>query len=202
MHAASPAGQLEPDQRDEQPVGAALKLLRPHGFEVLHDVPLPSRPRAAINHIVVGPPGVFVMNTENWSGAVTIEAETLRQNGYSRVQQTEAAHRSALVVALSLGASWAALVVPVICLIGSAELVPTQAGPVTVLSLDHLAAWLLSEPSQLTPPGVKQVVRSLHVALPGETTVANPAAARSRLPKSQRRVPLRVERRAVPRPEA
>jgi len=144
------------------------------------------------------------MHTESWSGAVTVQDETLRQNGYSRVQQAEAVRRSALVVGLSLGASWAALVVPVICLIGSAELVPTPAGPVTVLSLDHLAAWLLSQPSQLAPPGVQQVVRSLRVALPGVTAVASPtqASARIRLPKSQRRAPVQVERRAVPRPEA
>jgi hypothetical protein len=143
------------------------------------------------------------VDTQNWSGAVTVQAETLSQNGYSRVQQTEAAHRSALVVGLSLGASWAALVVPVICLIGSAELAPTQAGPVTVLSLDHLTPWLLSHPGQLAPAGVKQVLRSLRVALPGVTAVASPtqASARIRLPKSRRRAPVQVERRAVPRRE-
>jgi hypothetical protein len=143
------------------------------------------------------------MDTQNWSGTVLVEADTLWQNGYSRVQQTESVHRSALVVGLSLGASWAALVVPVICLIGSSELVPTQAGPVTVLSLDHLTPWLLSHPSRLTAPGVKQVLRSLRVALPGVTAVASPtqASARIRLPKSQRRVPVQIERRAVPRRE-
>ena len=143
------------------------------------------------------------MHTESWSGAVTVQDETLRQNGYSRVQQTEALRRSALVVGLSLGASWAALVVPVICLIGSAELVPTQAGPVTVLSLDHLTAWLLSRPSPMTTAGVNQVVRSLRVALPGDTAVVIPdqASTRIRLPKSQRRVSVELERRAVPRRE-
>jgi len=204
MHAGSPAGHLEHGEHDEQLVGPDLQRLRPHGFKVLHDVSWPGRRRAAIDHIVVGPPGVFVMHTENWSGAVTVEEETLRQNGYSRVQQTEAVRRSALVVGLSLGASWAALVVPVICLTGSAELVPTQAGPVTVLSLDHLAAWLLSQPSRLAAPGGQQVVRSLRAALPGKSAVVIPdrASARIRLPKSRRRVALQIERRAVPRPGA
>ena len=203
MHAGTPTGRLQPGQGHEQLVGSALELLRPHGFAVLHDLQLPGRPGARIDHVVVGPAGVFVMDTENWAGAVTVDAETLRQNGYSRVQQTEAVHRSALVVGLSLGAAWAALVVPVICLVGSSELVPTQAGPVTVLSLDHLSAWLLSHPRQLTPPGVTQVLRSLQVALPGEPPVAIPAqaSARGRLPKSRRRLPFRVERRAVPRRE-
>ena len=122
MHAESPAKHLEKGERDGHLVGPALERLRPYGFEALHDVHLPGRPRPGVDHVVVGPPGVFVMNTENWSGTVTVEAETLRQNGYSRVQQTEAVHRSALVVGLSLGAAWAAFVVPVICLIGDAEL--------------------------------------------------------------------------------
>jgi hypothetical protein len=202
MQVGTSAGHLEHGRRDDL-VNLVLERLRPHGFEVLDDVHWPGRPRAAIDHVVVGPSGVFVMHTENWSGTVTVHEDTLRQNGYSRAQQTDAVHRSALVVGLSLGASWAALVVPVICLTGPAELLPTQTGPVTVVSLDHLAGWLLSEPSQVTPPGVQQIVRSLRAALPGVTTPAIPAQApaRIRLPKSQRRVVLPVERRAVPRRE-
>ena len=187
-----------------QRVGPALELLRPHGFEVLHEVSWPGRRQPGIDHVVVGPSGVFVVDTQNWSGAVTVQAETLSQNGYSRVQQTEAAHRSALVVGLSLGASWAALVVPVICLIGSAELAPTQAGPVTVLSLDHLTPWLLVAARPVGPAGVKQVLRSLRVALPGEPRW--PARLRHLLAfasrKSRRRAPVQIERRAVPRREA
>jgi hypothetical protein len=201
LHVGSPAGHLEPSERSEQLLGPALQRLRPYGFEVLHDVSWPGRRRTAIDYVLVGPSGVFVMHTESWSGTVTVEAESLRQNGYSRVQQTEAVRRSALVVGLSLGASWAALVVPVICLVGGAELVPTRAGPVTVLSLDHLTAWLLSQPSPLTSAGVNQVVKSLRVALPGDTAVVIPdqAPARIRLPKSQRRASVELERRAVPR---
>lgn len=144
------------------------------------------------------------MNTETWSGEVTVEAGTLQQNGYSRAQQTDAVLRAALFVGLSLGASWAALVVPVICLNGSSALAPAQAGPVTVLSLDHLTAWLSSHPSLLTPPAVKQVLRCLRVALPGANAVAGPAepAAGHRLRRSRRRVPPQVERRAVPRGDA
>jgi hypothetical protein len=203
MHAGSPAGQLDRGHPGEQLVGSALKLLRPHGFEVLHDVPLPGRPRAVIDHVLVGPPGVFVMDNQSWSGAVTVEAGTLWQKGYTRVQQTEAVHHAALVVGLSLGASWAALVVPVICLSGPSTMVPTQVGPVTVLSLEHLTAWLLAHPSLLTPPGIRQVVRSLRVALPSTDAVASPSrpAGRSRLRRSRRRVPVQVERRAVPRLE-
>ncbi len=181
-----------------------LQRLRPYGFEVLHDVSWPGRRRAAIDYVVVGPPGVFVMHTENWSGAVTVQAETLRQNGYSRVQQTEAVRRSALVVGLSLGASWAALVVPVICLIGSAELVPTQAGPVTVLSLDHLAAWLLSQPNRLTPPGVKQVVTEPSSRAPGRNRGGHPRSgvcSHSPPQVASAGLSVEVERRAVPRHE-
>jgi hypothetical protein len=203
MHAGTTAGQREHGGPGAQVVGSALELLGPDGFEALHDVRSPGRPPAEIDHVVVGPPGVFVVHTESWAGAVTVEAQTLRQNGYTRVQQTEAVHRSALVVGLSLGASWAAFVVPVICLTGTAELVPTQAGPVTVLSVNHLSAWLLSQPGRLSPVDVQQVMRSLRVALPGEAVIALPGqgSGRIRLPKSQRRAPVPIERRAVQRRE-
>jgi hypothetical protein len=150
--------------------------------------------------VIVGPPGVFVVDAMSWSGSVLVRDATLHQNGYSRAKQTESVHRAALVVGLALGASWASLVVPVICLRGPTALVPTQAGPVAVMSLDHLTGWLLSRPSCLTPTEVRQVLRSVRAALPGiDAVVPAQPSARNRLPKSQRRAPLQIERRAVAR---
>lgn len=40
----------------EQTVGAQLELLRPYGFDVLHDVRWPGRQRANIDHVAIGPP--------------------------------------------------------------------------------------------------------------------------------------------------
>ena len=43
--------------------------LRAEGFAVLHDRRIPGT-RANIDHIVVSPAGVFVVDTKNWSGPV------------------------------------------------------------------------------------------------------------------------------------
>ena len=43
--------------------------LRGEGFAVLHDRRIPGT-RANIDHIVVSPAGVFVVDTKNWSGRV------------------------------------------------------------------------------------------------------------------------------------
>ena len=43
--------------------------LRAEGFAVLHDRRIPGT-RANIDHIVVSPAGVFVIDTKNWSGRV------------------------------------------------------------------------------------------------------------------------------------
>ncbi|MER7769607.1 nuclease-related domain-containing protein [Kitasatospora sp. NPDC096140] len=47
----------------ERLVGGLLDGLRAHGWYVLHSVPLPSG--ADIDHVVIGPPGVFTVNTKH-----------------------------------------------------------------------------------------------------------------------------------------
>ena len=44
----------------------------PPSWTALHDVKWPGRRFANIDHIVVGPAGVFVVDSKNWSGRVTV----------------------------------------------------------------------------------------------------------------------------------
>lgn len=53
----------------ERVIGDSLDGLRDEGFAVLHDRRIPGT-RANIDHIVVSPAGVFVIDTKNWSGRV------------------------------------------------------------------------------------------------------------------------------------
>ncbi|WP_246456547.1 NERD domain-containing protein [Nocardioides mesophilus] len=55
------------------------------GWHVLHDRLMPGG--GNIDHLVVGPGGVVVVDSKNWSGAVTIERGTLRVGGHSRATQ-------------------------------------------------------------------------------------------------------------------
>ncbi|HWU06287.1 MAG TPA: NERD domain-containing protein [Streptomyces sp.] len=61
----------------ERRVGAELKRLARHGWRVLHSVPLPDG--AEIGHLLIGPGGVFAVNTDHRPGAsVRIDDGTLR----------------------------------------------------------------------------------------------------------------------------
>jgi len=53
----------------ERELGEALERLREEGFGVLHDRRIP-RSRANIDHLVIGPAGVFVIDTKRWAGKI------------------------------------------------------------------------------------------------------------------------------------
>jgi hypothetical protein len=64
----------------ERRVGDRLNLLKAHGWNVLHSIPLKSG--ADIDHVVIGPGGVFTINTKHHPGArVTSKGDFVRVNG-------------------------------------------------------------------------------------------------------------------------
>ena len=54
----------------EEWIGEVLRPLESQGFFILHDRSMP-RSRANIDHIVVGPPGVFVVETKHYTGKLS-----------------------------------------------------------------------------------------------------------------------------------
>lgn len=66
----------------EKVVAEILETQLSDDYHVFNDVHLPGR-KANIDHIVVGPSGVFVLNTKNWRGTVGWDADgkTLIWNG-------------------------------------------------------------------------------------------------------------------------
>jgi hypothetical protein len=53
----------------------------PDGWHVFHDVPVGAH-GANIDHVVVGPGGVFTINTKNLTGKVWVGPRTIRHNGH------------------------------------------------------------------------------------------------------------------------
>ena len=72
------------ESAEERATAEALEALPRDRWRVLHDVPWPGRPRDVVEHVVVGPAGVFVIDTKTWSGTVTVRAGVLRLDRYSR----------------------------------------------------------------------------------------------------------------------
>ena len=66
----------------ERVVAELLETELPDGYHVFNDVRFPGR-TANIDHLVVGPSGVFVLNTKNWRGTVgwAEDGKTLLWNG-------------------------------------------------------------------------------------------------------------------------
>ena len=70
--------------RGEEWVARQLAFL-PAGYHVFHGVTLAPAAvmpnRGDLDHVVIGPSGVFVIETKNWAGAITVEGDTILYNG-------------------------------------------------------------------------------------------------------------------------
>lgn len=85
------AERWERGAQGEDVTAAALDDLAGRGWTTFHDVRWPGRPRANIDHIVVGPTGVFVIDTKNWSGDIRVVGEVPTKEaggGNERLQQS------------------------------------------------------------------------------------------------------------------
>jgi len=65
----------------EATLGRSLDRLTERGYRVFHDLAIPGS-RANIDHLVVGPTGVYVIDAKNYSGRVTFSKGTLWHGRY------------------------------------------------------------------------------------------------------------------------
>ena len=98
---------------DGEAATAAVLSTLPNGWTAIHDVRWPSRRLANIDHILVGPGGIFVVDSKNWSGRITVANGHLRQNGRSRDKAVAACADAALAIA-ELAGPYADRVYPVL----------------------------------------------------------------------------------------
>jgi hypothetical protein len=154
----------------ERAAGEVLTSL-PEGWSALHDVRWPGRPRANIDHVVIGPGGVFVIDTKNWTGRITVSNGVLRQNGRSREQTVASAAEAGLAVA-SLAGPHLAHVHPVLCFVDQPQL-GGWSRDVMVCSTGNLLDMLQTRPVVLTPDAVGD---AWHRLAPRLTSASAPAA--------------------------
>lgn len=139
---------------DEAEVASALRRL-PEGWHAFHDVPWPGRPGIRIDHVVIGPAGVFVVEAESWDGRIEVRDDVLLQDGVSREQAVDLAARAAIAVQrLVPGRCF-----PVICFAGAP--LSGWARDVLVCSSPTIQLKLLSLPHRLGPDDVRRCVQAL-----------------------------------------
>lgn len=94
----------------ERQTAEILARLESDGYRVLHGRRLPGT-QAIIDHIVVGPTGVFVVETRTWAGAVRVRNGAIRVAG-RRAEVIDRVAREADAVAVALPGTQ---VMPVVC---------------------------------------------------------------------------------------
>ncbi|WP_372728852.1 nuclease-related domain-containing protein, partial [Nocardioides sp.] len=138
----------------EQATADVLASLPRHAWTVFHDVRWPGRQYANVDHVVVGPTGVFVIDSKNWSGSITVRENVLRQNGRSREAAVFGAAEAAIAVSQVVPVVIPQHVYPVLCFVRPDPLTG-WARDVIVTSTSNLLEMLTSRPVVL-PPHIAQ----------------------------------------------
>jgi hypothetical protein len=141
----------------EEKVGHRLSKLGP-GWNVLHAVPVGNR-GSDIDHVLVGPPGVFTLNTKNHTGKnVWVNDRSFKVSGrstdYLRNSRYEAKRASEY---LSTACGFAVDVHPLIVVLAASFTVKRQPPDVTVVARKRIAKWLLSRPPVLSAQRVEAI---------------------------------------------
>ncbi|MFD5461441.1 nuclease-related domain-containing protein [Kitasatospora sp. NPDC127059] len=141
----------------EQIVGARLEPLKAAGWKVLHGVPLPSG--SDIDHVVIGPPGVFTINSKHHPGAtvwVGDKVVKVNRNGFPYLENSEfEASRTAKLLTEWCG--FEVPVHPVIAVVGAQKITLGAEPGVTVIDGEQVASVLPSRPAMLSPNRVDRV---------------------------------------------
>lgn len=144
-------------------VGRWLRQLDPE-WTVLHAVPIGTR-GSDIDHVLVGPAGVFTVNTKHHAGGkVWVSPRSLLVNGqktdHLRNSRYEAKRTSK---ALTLASGISVDAHPLLVIVASSITVRERPGDVTVLSSNALVRWLNRRKSTLDPAELRQIADAASV---------------------------------------
>lgn len=162
----------------EERASRKLAMLRRHGFTTLDDVLLEPGKKWNLDHLVIGPAGVFFVDAKNWRGNITVRTGSVWRHWYAGPAQGRQSVKMDDEVAKVRGmASHASArlgtrVQPVIALAGAKsrhfEGVEKVAG-VVLVSVDGLAPWLRDAPVVLAPELVTMNVQIAQRLFPPAT---------------------------------
>jgi Nuclease-related domain len=183
----------------ERRTGEVLASLETAGWVVLHDLHWPGRPFANIDHIAIGPAGVFVIDSKYWAGSLVVRDGVLRQNGNRRSDACEGAAAATAAVAAYLEPQHRSLASGVLCLVDqpTPQQQPTQ---VQVVGLADLPALLAGGTERLSPWDVARIGEYLNNLLGGPKSPPMKTTAALASAGVAPREPVRVRYRRRPSP--
>lgn len=174
----------------ERVTAAALGHLPPGPWTVMHDVRWPGRKHASIDHIVLGPSGIFVIASKLWPGMVTVDRGVLRQGTRTRHRDVLAAADAAWAVAQLTPSVPPRLVHPVICVVRDQPLTG-QVDDVLLCSTANIAELIGTRPHEMSSEQLRVAPRQLrdHLQERVVPTGAPPSRAVAAAPRKPPRKP-------------
>ena len=150
------AQQYERGAEGERVTADLLARLPGSEWTIFNDLHWPGRPRANIDHVAVGPQGLFVIDTKNWSGTPSLRGDQLRVGSHRADLAVAAADEAAIAV---FGCSPAAVpghLKPVLCFVGD-EPFTGRAYDVRVCTTASLLELMTKGPRLLDADQVRRV---------------------------------------------
>jgi hypothetical protein len=111
----------------ESLTGLALGQL-PDDWAVISDLRWPGGKYGHVDHVVVGPSGIYVIDTQPWFGQVTVHGGHLRHDGHVEDAVIKRVSEAATAVSLLVGSVPKDLVKPVVVCVGDDPLNEKVAG--------------------------------------------------------------------------
>lgn len=142
----------------ERQVAGSLSPLTAAGYTFLHDRRWPGSRTAQIDHVVVGPGGLFVVDTKSWAeveiagGRIWRGQEDVTGSLDNLASVGDGAEEALAEVGLAPGE------VRVVVVLANRAMEPTQVGTVTVVGEKQAAKFVNSRGVRLTPTQVDQVL--------------------------------------------
>lgn len=162
----------------ERRVAEALKAL-PEGWVALHDRLLyPGVTDSNIDHIVVGPGGIFMIDAKNRGGDMTVHRNFLYQHtvtpdGQKQSTNLQSEVAKAAWIVKEMSSRLTVPVVPVLCLAGSRSHrfeSPQFVQEVCVVSVERLVEWLTVQAPRMPSAHHQAWVRQVMTEFPSTTT--------------------------------
>jgi hypothetical protein len=154
----------------EARVAAILETLLSQGWMALHDVHWPGRPKANLDHVLIGPGGVIVVDAKNWSGDVQLRNGILHQNGYSRERVVAGVLQQAAAVAALLEPQHRRYVQAWLCMVGQPVLQGSTASGARIHGIDGLRKAVAVLPPVLDSNTIAAIHHYLTNLLAGSTS--------------------------------
>lgn len=163
------AGRHAAGCRGERAVCGQLSKLAQHGFLHMDDLRWRADPASLVNvdHLIIGPAGVFVVDAKNWAGRIDVRGNSLLQDGVARDERLIAlqwlAHR---VEDVLITAGFAHRPRALVCFGRPQTSLPLAVGRVLLSDVDSVGRLIKALPVVLSPEQVRTITELLAYAFP------------------------------------